>query len=130
MRTEYVIFKHPLMYEVQLGPGHESKGKVYVVDFVAREIIEWHKGDQTGFEYHRAGAVSGMDLTPDRALAEWHIEGAVKWDGCCNYRYNDAACMLHICGPADIDREAELLRAVFRLAYDFMPETRSFERPA
>lgn len=115
-----------LGFELETWPllDHDQ---AYVIKFIARRIYECRDRDgRETVEYQDAEASSSPSPTPDRAKAEWHVQGSVKWDGCCDYKYNQETVMLHICGPADVEIESELLRVIYRVAHKAMPETAEY----
>lgn len=73
--------------------------------------------------FERKGADSGMDTTADVEDAALYLSGHIKWDGCANLHFDEQDnCMLHFCGPGDVEALGAMLMALHELAREVMPK--------
>lgn len=67
--------------------------------------------------YDRAGAGCSSDITEDVADAQVFLRGSIKWDGCCNIRFDEQdEHMLHFCGRGDAARVGKLIDRLYDIA--------------
>ncbi len=59
--------------------------------------------------------------TPDITLAETHLEGFFKWDGCCEFWRAPDTMNLHCCGANDVKMTMVLLKYLYIRASELMP---------
>lgn len=63
--------------------------------------------------------------TPDIDSADVYLSGSIKWDGCSNWHFDaQDDAMLHFCSRKEAGDIGELLRRLYDLAAEIIPEHR------
>lgn len=56
-----------------------------------------------------------FDADPNQLGLDVLYQGSLKWDGCMNFEQADPKCMLHVCGPKEIENMQKMLTHVWEL---------------
>ena len=81
----------------------------YSVPGVTLQFKAYKLLDADDFTYQRTSSDWGPNPTTELSLAEWFVEGYIKFDGCINWKFNTDKIYLHTCTPEDVRCMAELL---------------------
>ena len=92
----------------------------YVMDFKVYETIRDY-GEPTTLQFLRAGGDHGMDIVTTTAEAQVYASGAVKWDGCSNWVFDELnRCALHFCSRGEATNVGVMMGRVYDLAADLI----------
>jgi len=94
---------HRIAFEVFKVFGKDEHGNIY---------CKTHEGPQDG-------------ITSDVNEAVPFVRGHIKWDGCCNFEFDELAegdAMLHACGRSEMTGLGALFGHLYDLAEELMPE--------
>lgn len=109
----------------------DLEGNVYNVDFEIYDISWVSYNGKTGEReypcYHDLEDYNNIqsDHKPSEETKP-KIRGHIKWDGCCNYEYNEKP-MHHMCGLSDFKREFEQIGKAYNIAAEIMGNTADLE---
>jgi len=88
-----------LGYTVEYISPHDA-----ALNFRAYKLL-----DADDLTYQLADSTFGPNPTTDLTLAEWFVDGWIKFDGCINWKFNTDEHYLHTCTPEDVRCMADLL---------------------
>ena len=127
MKSKIIIDKEALSaYHLKW----ENEEKVYYVDFEIYDI-SWvtYNGKTGDSEYPSYRNLENYTISSDYEPSEEtkpKISGHIKWDGCCNYEYNEEP-MFHQCGLNGFRQELKQIEAVYILSAEIMGNTCDLE---
>ena len=104
--------------------------KVYSVEFQIYDI-SWVTMDREGRgEYPKYHNLEDHHNNPSYHKPSEHtkpkIEGWIKWDGCCNYKYNEQDYM-HMCGLDGFKDELEQIEKAYQISAEIMGDRADLE---
>ncbi len=71
--------------------------------------------------YQCKNARTNSDTTTDIEKAQVYVSGGLKWDGCCNFRFDEQEnCMLHTCGKKGMTDIGKALERVHDLGSELI----------
>lgn len=104
--------------------------KTYSVEFQIYDI-SWVMMDREGRgEYPQYHNLEDYNNNPSSHKPSEHtkpkIEGWIKWDGCCNYKYNEQD-YLHMCGLGGFKAELEQIEKAYQISAEIMGDRADLE---
>lgn len=94
--------------------GHDS-----VLDFMVFQVTGQYADGKPSFEVADDPA---CDSTADLVEAQVFLQGAIKWDGCSNWHFDEQDnCMLHFCGARQASGIGRLMERMYDIAAARMP---------
>lgn len=124
MKTKVIIDKEDLTaYHLKWNSiKSDEVDNVYVVEFEIYDI-NWVSSTRNGdSEYPMYHDLEDWDNSSDYEPSDTikpKIEGSIKWDGCCNYKYNEEM-YLHHCGITGFNREFNQIKNTYILTAEIM----------
>lgn len=88
-----------LGYTVEYVSPHDA-----ALNFRAYKLL-----DADDLTYQLASSTFSPNPTKELSLAEWFVEGWIKFDGCINWKFNTDEYYFHTCTLEDVRCMAELL---------------------
>jgi hypothetical protein len=91
------------------------------VDFKVYQAVRWDRGAEPGIMFSRWDGPS-TDHVDGVEAADVFLSGKVKWDGCCDLRFDEQeACMLHFCGKRSAMNVGVLLGRLYEATKAMLP---------
>lgn len=111
MHKPFWVILEPYGYGIVFVPTNIHRGKVLLLEFHVFGVVKASHGLDDPYQWIIWNGEGQWELS-DWQVAEWEIDGSLKWDGCIDWQTNPE-CMVHGCSP----RHAEEIAAVFSTVY-------------